>query len=490
MIQPDHLPSRAHLVEGQRAGSHALVVGGSMAGLLAARVLSDHFDRVTIVERDRFPSAPEYRAGVPQSRHLHVLLGRGLLLLEQHFPGIDAALLDRGAMVLEWPWDMLWLTSAGWSRRFHTGSTIVCASRELLEWCVRDRVSAIGNVRFLEEHDAIGLLATDEKTRVTGVQLRHRGAPDAEPASTGALAADLVVDASGRHSRAPQWLEELGYDPPAETVVNSFLGYASRYYVRSAAADRDWKAMLLLSKPPSHMRGGGLFPIEGDRWIATLTGMGRDYPPTDEDGFLSFARSLRSPVLYEAIRDAEPLSPIRGYQRTENRLRHFERLERWPERFVVLGDAACAFNPVYGQGMTIAAQGATVLDDCLREQRSKHSGGDLVGLSRRFQQQLARTNAVAWLLATGEDRRYPTTEGGRTNPLTRLTQRYINRVTLVATQDPVVNRAFFSVVNLLAPPTTLFHPRIVARVIAAGHVRGLAQPPTTALVAAPRLGRA
>jgi 2-polyprenyl-6-methoxyphenol hydroxylase-like FAD-dependent oxidoreductase len=455
---------------------HAVVIGGSLAGLCAARVLAAHFARVTVVERDRFPAEPAFRKGVPQARHVHVLLMRGRLLLERLFPGLVPELEAAGARSVSWPGDVLWLTPAGWSERFRPGFPFLCCSRDLLEWTVREHLARLPGVRFLQEHDVTDLKAGPDRRAVIGVQVRPR-AGAAEP-THGALGANLVVDASGRDSTTPRWLVALGYEPPAETRINSHLAYASRLYARPRDFAADWAVLFLNGLAPTLPRGGGLFPVEGDRWLVTLAGTGGVTPPLDDAGFLEYARSLRSPVLYEAIRDAEPLSPVHGYQRTENQMRHYDRLRRWPERLLVLGDAACAFNPIYGQGMTVAALDAVALHRCLREQAARRPDGDLAGLARRFQQAVARVTAAPWLMATGEDFRYPTTEGGRPGLRTRLTHRYLDRVMRAATTDPAVNHAFGEVMNLITPPTALFDPRVLVRVLRPRGGRDLDAPPT------------
>jgi len=312
------------------AGTHAVVIGGSMAGLLAARVLADHFERVTLVERDRFPDGPEFRKGVPQARHVHVLLSRGFRVLERLFPGVSAELAAAGAPEVDWTGDCGVCTRGGWHPRFLSGIVSRICSRALLEWTIRRRVAARPNVRFLQACDVVELLPAAGGARVRGVRLRWREGPpaDLDPAEEHELQADLVVDASGRDSRAPRWLAALGYPAPAVTTINSFLGYATRWYRRPAGFQADWKALLLGAGPPEGKRGGIILPVEGDRWFVTITGGGRDYPPGDEAGFLEFARSLRSSALYEAIKDAEPLSPVYVYRRTENRLRQYERLAR------------------------------------------------------------------------------------------------------------------------------------------------------------------
>jgi 2-polyprenyl-6-methoxyphenol hydroxylase-like FAD-dependent oxidoreductase len=471
----DPLPSASDGRGRARKDGHALVIGGSIAGLLAARVLSDHFAQVTIVERDWFPDGPEFRAGVPQSRHVHALLGRGQALMERLFPGLIAELTDAGAAVLAWPADLLSLGPAGWSRRFPTSVTALTLSRHLLEWTIRRRVAALERVRFVTASEVIGLLAGPDRRAVCGVWLRRR--VRAAPGVTAVpgdeeLAADLVVDASGRGSHASRWLEALGYQAPRESRVDPFVGYATRLYRAPGSFAADWRAILLRGVAPRDPRIGLLIPIEGDRWLVTLGGYARAYPPTDDDGFLAYARSLRSRVLYDAIKNAEPLTPIYGYQRTGNLLRHYDGLARWPERFVVTGDAVCAFNPIYAQGMTVAALDAAELDACLREPWRGAPDGDLSGFARLFQQRLGKGVAGPWLIATSADFRFPTTEGGRPKPTARLVQKYIDRVIAVATEDPHVFEAFMEVNNMLAPPTRLFRPDILPRVLA-----GLREPP-------------
>jgi 2-polyprenyl-6-methoxyphenol hydroxylase-like FAD-dependent oxidoreductase len=430
-----------------------VVIGGSMAGLLTARILADHFDGVTVLERDRYAESPGPRRGIPQGRHAHVLLGRGQEILQELFPGIADELQAAGAPLVDTAGDIAWRTPEGWSTRFPSRLTMLSASRDLLDWTVRRHVAALPSVSFQEGAEVIGL-ATDPSGRaVTGVKQRRRQPGDHSPPNEEWRAADLVVDTGGRGSRAPQWLEALGFGRPEETVVNAFLGYASRIYGIPAGAKVDWKALYVQSKPPSGTRDGLILPVEGGRWIVTLSGRGGDYPPTDETGFLAFARSLSDPKLYAAIRDAEPLSAIAGFRGTENRLRHFERLDRWPEGFVVLGDAACALNPAYGQGMTAAGLGALALGQCLRRRGP--------GLAKRFQAALATVNTVPWLFSTGEDFRSPATVGGRPGWRTRWQHHYVNQVVRLATHDAGVRLTLLKVLHLLQPPTALFRPGIL-----------------------------
>jgi 2-polyprenyl-6-methoxyphenol hydroxylase-like FAD-dependent oxidoreductase len=438
-------------------GGHALVVGGSMAGLLAARVLADSFDRVTVVERDGFPGGPEFRKGVPQSRHVHVLMTRGRRIVERFFPGLEKSLLEAGAVLIDSAEDFEFLTPAGFAPRFRSGIPFLQSSRELLEFAVRERVASIPGVRFLEETDVTGLLPAANGEAVAGVKVRHRKGSDAGKEEK--IPADLVVDASGRNSGASRWLEELGYEPPEETVVDSHLGYASRLYERAEDGSRDWKALLVQAAPPDITRGGVLYPIEGGRWIAGLSGVGGDYPPTDEEGFMAFARSLRTPMLYETIKDLKPVSPIHGYRATRNSRRHYEKRSRQPDNFLVTGDAACAFNPVYGQGMTTAAIGAETIEEALLERR------DMAGLSGRFQRRLAKATAGAWLLATGQDYRVRGVEGPPPSAASRITRPYMARVMALSLKDQEVQRTVLEVYHMLKPPTAMFAPAIAAKVL-------------------------
>lgn len=434
--------------------NHAVVIGGSMAGVLTAVALSNHFDRVTIVERDQLPTAPEPRKGVPQARHLHAFWAGGLGAVDRMLPGIETDLLEAGGVGVSMPTDMLWLMpSDRWCTRFPASQRLVSASRSLIDWVVRRRVEQVAAISFLTGHDVTGL-RLDEAGDVRAVAVEARGDRVARE-----IDADLVVDAGGRGSALPDWLEALGRTRPRETVVDAFLGYSSRRFAIPSGLEADWKTIYVQAAPPRHVRSGIMFPIENGQWICTLMGGGRDYPPTDEDGYLEFARSLRHPVLYDAIRAAEPVSPIFGYRRTANRRRHYEDLRDLPGRLIVAGDSLCAFNPVYGQGMTVAATQAEALDLALRSAAPRT-------VVRTAQQAIAKRAEAAWMLSTGEDLRYPTTEGARVTPATRLTHRYMDRVLRTAAVDPSVNAAFLRVLNMVDAPQALFRPGVMARVLA------------------------
>lgn len=442
---------------------HAVVIGAGIAGLLAARVLSGHFSRVTVVDRDVLAQGPHFRRGIPQSRHQHIFLPRGRQIAERLFPGFESGLVAAGAVPMDLAGDGHWLTPCGMAPRFNSGIGLLGCTRDLLEWVVRERVASLPNVRFVDRTDVARLLPGAARM-VGGVATRPHGSGG--EGCEGLLPASLVVDASGRNSRAPQWLQSLGHVPPEETAINAHPGYATRLFERPTDVQYDWTFLLLQTAPPDHSRGGALLAVEGGRWMCSLIGLGSDHPPTDEAGFLAFARSLRSSLLYEAIKGARPLSSIHGFRKVENRRRRYDRLANQPGNLLVTGDAVCAFNPIYGQGMTAAALGAEILEGCLDGWRGD---GDL---ARRFQRRLARATATPWMLATGEDLRVPEVEGGAIGPSTRLAQHYFDRVLALSLRDLALRRALLEVFGMVRPPSALFSPSVLAKVargIFAGH---------------------
>ncbi len=437
--------------------THAIVIGGSMAGLLTARVLTDHFDQVTVVERDHYPENADVRKGVPQARHVHALLARGQEIMEQLFPGLDNDFAAAGLLSYEWGSDSLYLTAGGWLKRFNTGIITRLGSRAAIDHIVHRRLISDYKVTFLEDHQVDGLVTTPGKTRVIGVQVTQRGGSRTQQT----LNADLIIDATGRGSKAGEWLTGMGYTAPEETVVNSYVGYATRWYEKPDDPSIDWKVLFILARPPQLKRGAAIFEVEGNKWIATLAGVNKDYPPLDEAGWLEFSKGLPTLAFYEAIKNAKPISDISGYQRTSNHWRHYEKLSRFPDGLMIVGDAVCAFNPIYGQGMTVAALDALLLDKTLKANAVSTSG-----LSLKFQRELGASLKTVWLMATGEDLRYPETEGFKPDTMTRFMQKYMDQVAKLLPKDEAMTLAFIDVSNFRKPPTSLFSPRIVAKVIA------------------------
>ena len=399
-LATDYRPqeSRArHLARfAEKKFDHAVVIGSGIAGLTAARVLTDYFRQVTVVDRDGLPDPVDFRHGVPQTRHAHRLMPRGQMILEQQFPRLVEELLGLGAVPVEASKELV-VDYDGTSRtaRARENWISLSASRPLLESTLYGRLAAVRGVEMLHGYTVARLQTDASGERVTGVWLQCRRCDTREVEVT----ANLVVDASGRNSKAPQWLQDLGYTPPEEWSVDSFVGYATRCYERPDDADESWTTLYVQPTPPDGTRGGLIIPVEGNRWHVTLVGVGGDYPPLDEDAFLEFARSLPTPALYEAIRDARPLSSPSGFRRAASRVRRYDRLPRYLEGFLVFGDAAYILNPIYAQGMTAAAIGSQALDESLARQPD----GSLYGLSRAFQQHLSRSLGRLWQMVTTQD---------------------------------------------------------------------------------------
>lgn len=439
---------------------HAIVIGGGIAGLLSAAILARHYARVTLFDRDALPSGPEIRAGAPQGHHVHVLLTRGWRLLDELFPGLDARLLAAGAKPLDWIEDVIWETPYGRAPRVESELRSRLCSRALLEHSIRAELLAAGDrVRILEGYEVAGLQAVGDPARVVGVVARGRHGHDAAALGDEVLKADLVVDTSGRGSKAPTWLEALGYETPPETIIDARLGYSSRIYRRTP--DVGWRALYVMNRAPDNPQSGVIYEIEDDRWQVTLVGYNGRFPPTDEDGFLEFARGLANPAVYEALVRAEPLSKIHGYRRTANRVRHFERLRRWPAGFLVLGDACCALNPVYGQGMSVAAIAASILDETLRQRHEPERLGPI------FQRRLGDGVKGAFTTATSDDLRWPETSG-KPPPGLRLMHGLVDRVIAAATQDPRIHVTLMEVLHMIRPTSALLRPRILGKALAAG----------------------
>jgi 2-polyprenyl-6-methoxyphenol hydroxylase-like FAD-dependent oxidoreductase len=456
----------------------AVVVGGSIGGMLAARVLADHFDQVTVVERDHFPPGSESRPGVPQGRHLHFLLKRGLLTMDRYFPGVRADLLAAGSHQVDQGSDFSILYRSGWSPLKPIGLEMITFTRPLLESIVRRHLAVSPRVRFLEGFEAAGLVGDDarEAQGVRGVRIVPRDR--SEGAEAQVLEADLVVDASGRMSQAPQWLQELGYEAPVDSVVDAFWGYATRLYEQPEDFKENWKILLLMNRPPYQPRAGIIQPVEGNRWLVTVAGVMHDFPPTDEEGFLQFAKSLSSSLLYKTIEHARPLTRVAGYRKTENRLRGYHLLKRMPRGFVALGDSVCCTNPVYGLGMTVAGLEAEALDEQLG---ASHRGRTLDPL--KFQKAVAKLTDAPWALATSEDLRWPATKGGEITTKVKVMHWYIEQVFQLIPHNPEVYRRFQEVNHMLKGPEALFHPRVL------GPVLRRALLPKAAPTAAPKSAR-
>ncbi|GAA2597133.1 FAD-dependent monooxygenase [Actinomadura fulvescens] len=449
-------------------GHRAVVLGGSIAGVLAARVLAEFYGEVVVVDRDALLGIRVPRRGAPHTVHAHGLHARGHLIMEELFPGFTAELSAAGIPTGDLG-EMRWFFDARRLRPARTGLTSVTAPRPVLEEHVRAKVAALGNVTFLERHDIEGLVADARRGRIVGVRVRRQ----AEGADEETLEADVVVDATGRGSRTPSWLTQLGYERPAEERVKIGLAYTTRHY-RTTPEMFDGVQSINPVASPAHPRGAFFGQVGRDICILSLTGIQGDRPPTEPAAFLEFVRSLPVPDVYEAVHDAEPLDDPVSFGFPASVRRRYERLSRFPDRLLVVGDAVCSFNPVYGQGMSVAAQEALALRRHLR------SGGP--PSPRPFLKELAGIIDTPWEISAGGDLDFPAVEGRRTAKV-RAGNAYMARLQYAATKDAAVTDAFMRVAGLVDPPQALMRPRMVLRVLR----HGLRRPePGPSRSAAPR----
>ena len=434
---------------GKVGRDRAVVMGGSIAGLAAARVLSDHFREVILVERDQFGAVGEQRRGVPQGRHTHGLLAGGLRALERFFPGLFEEAQRAGGLGVDLTRDAYWCFEGGEYRRFASDLEGLLISRPLLEGIIRERVRCIPNVQFRDGWQVQGLISSSGNRRITGIKVGGE--------VTRAVLADLVVDATGRGSHSPIWLEAMGYGKPEEERIEVNMGYATCNFRRTREhLNGAWLASIPAT--PNNKRGGVIVAQEGERWVVTLSARSGEAVPTDVGSFIEFARTLPAPHIYSVVSRAQAIGEPRTARFPASVRRRYERMNRFPAGFLVLGDAICSFNPVYGQGMSVAALEAFELDEALREQPRK--------LAQRFFARAAKIVDAPWSMAAGNDLRMPDVPGKRT-VVGRFLHWYLAKLNVAARHDMSAVMAFQKASNLLAPPQSLLKPQLVARVLSA-----------------------
>lgn len=441
--------------------SRAIVIGGSISGLLSARILSDYFELVTIIETNEISRSPEKRLGVPQSSQPHILFARGYQIILELFPKIDLEAYEMGALPIDWCKEFL-LFHQGWNatQENHSGITSFTCSRILLEFLIRERVLKLPNVSLIDRSKVTDLIIDKTKDRITGVKVYSE-----QKKTYQEIQADLVVESCGRRSKLPSWLKSCGLTAPPETIVDPLLGYATRRYKAPLKDEKgkSWKVILISQSPPNNNRLGYLSKIENDEWIATVGGYGADYPMNTEESFVEFANSLPSDKFSKSIMSAEALTPVVVYRATSNRLRHYE-LIFMPDGLICIGDSVCALCPIYGQGISVSALSAIVLQDWLKNFYLKGKKNS----SNIFQKKLFRSNLPHWNLAVGQDAKFKTTKGRELiseNWISKLIDKYANAILKRAQIDSRINNTFIKVTQLINSPIDFFHPYILFSVI-------------------------
>jgi 2-polyprenyl-6-methoxyphenol hydroxylase-like FAD-dependent oxidoreductase len=453
-----------------RRGKHAVVLGASLAGLFTARVLTESFDEVTLVDRDALPDGPVPRKGVPQGWQSHGLHARGREILEELFPGLTGELVAHGASLGDVQRNVTWINDGHRLRKATSGMQGIAFSRPLLEDLVRSRVRALPGVSICAPLDVLDLAGAGD--RVTGARVRVRGTVgDGET-----MTADLVVDATGRGSHAPAWLGDLGFPRPTESEILIGLGYTTWEFGRRPG-DLDGDLAAIIGATVDNQRFGAALACEGDRWQVTAGGyLGLHASATDIAAFRAFAAALPAPDIGDLVADREPLGPGRLHRIPSSRRRHYEKVARFPRGFLVIGDALSSFNPAYGQGMTVAAVEALAL----RELLAGPTPDDQLAL--RFFRRAARIIDVPWGIAGGSDLRLPGVPGPVPRKV-RIINAYVARVQAAAALDPAVGRAFLRVANTVDLPERLLRPSVALRVLRAGRAapedarKGAAAPP-------------
>ncbi|MGP6157399.1 MAG: FAD-dependent oxidoreductase [Vulcanimicrobiaceae bacterium] len=436
-------------------GTQAVVVGAGIAGLTAACALAGRFARVVVVERDALPRGAALRAGAPQGRHAHVLLAGGQRALSDLFAGIEADFIEGGAVPLQVDLDI---------RRERPGYDPFPArdfgwrgyslSRPLIEFVLRARVQQHTNVALRERCRALEAVATRDGSAVTAIHCENRAGQREK------LSADLVVDASGRGALTLALLESIGRPAPPETVIDVDVGYATALFAIPPNRPDGWKGVITYPPAPHSSRGALLLPLEGERWMVTAIGRFGDKPPGDGDGFLAFIADLRTATVYDAIKHAQRLGDVARFAFPAGVRRHFERLQSFPRGLLPIGDAICCFNPVYGQGMSVAAQEARLLHQLLEKPESD----PLTGLAAAFFAGVQELIETPWTMAAGLDFMYPKTRGQRPPDLEKALG-FGAGLTRLAARDPVVHELTLEVLHLLKPQGVYRDPDLVRRVL-------------------------
>jgi 2-polyprenyl-6-methoxyphenol hydroxylase-like FAD-dependent oxidoreductase len=434
----------------------AIVIGAGMGGLAAAKALSNHLGRVTVLDRDTLPSQAEPRIGTAQSKHTHVLIGGGLKALSVLFSGFEEDVHRAGAVKMRVGLEAC-MERPGYDPfpARDLGFDIYSASRPLFELVTRRRIELQENIELLPKSRVTKLIASQDESAVTGVRW------ESADGQVHTLHADIIVDASGRGTLTLELLDAQGLPRPEETEIGIDQAYSTVIFERPATAPPNWKSMIVLPSAPTSSRGGFLFPIEDNQWIVSVGGNHGDAPPGDLAGLLEYLKSLRTPTIYGAVKGAKPVGEVARFVLPSSVRRHFEKIQKFPRGLLVVGDGLCRFNPVFGQGMSVAAQEAVVLDRLLA---TIAGGPDALGdLALSFFAACQDVIETPWAVAMN-DFVYPKTRGQRPPDLGQRIQ-YGIALTRLASEDAAVHKLTVEVNHLLKPQSALREPELAKRVM-------------------------
>lgn len=436
---------------GTNVGGRAVVLGGSLSALFAACALAEGYNEVVLVDRDDLIGVREARRGAPQGKHINGLLARGARAMEDLFPEITVEMVRAGCPLTDLAGTVRWYVNGVQLRQVRAGLTNVAARRPVMEAHVRERIQALSNVTFMEQYDITGLTTTPDRSRVTGARVQPHGRAGEEQT----LEADLVVDTTGRGSRASVWLEQLGYPKVAEQGAKIGLGYASRHYRLGYDPFGKDHSMVVVATPD--MPRGAIFTKTDDGLVELTTyGILGDHPPVDPEGFNAFVKTLPVPAIYEAISDAEPIDDPVLYRFPTTLRRRYEWLGRLPDGFILIGDSVCTPNPVFAQAQTLAALEGLALRNHIRAGEAPRP--------LEFMKEVGRIIDPAWDMTTGIDLSYPAVPGHRTVKI-KMMQAYMRRVLTAAMADSSITEAFLRAAALVDMPEALMRPGLVVRVL-------------------------
>jgi len=436
-------------------GKQAIVVGAGMGGLTGARALADFFEQVLVLENDSLPIEATPRPGTPQSKHAHALLAGGQQALSNLFPDFERSLAEAGAVTLRVTSDFRFERPACDMPQRDLGFLVYSMSRPLIEWTVRRQVAQHSNISLCDRCRAVEFVVTPDAAAVSAVRCKH------SDGKAETIPADFVVDSSGHGLLTLAALQSIGQPPPPETSVGVDIGYATATFDIPPDAPPDWKAVITLPDPPGNRRGAFLLPMEGHRWLLTLSGRYDEKPPDDWDGFLLHAQSMRTPTVYNAIKNSKPLGGIARFGFKASRWRHFDRLDAFPHGLLPFGDTICRFNPVYGQGMSVASQQACLLRRLLAARAAQSDG--LAGLAPTYFAEAQTIIATPWATAAIPDFVDPLTEGQRPPDLEK-TLNFSAGLFQLALEDPEVHKVMLEVQHLLKPQSVYRDAELVRRV--------------------------